>query len=84
MSIRIDYAPMNNASTTAGSVGNRTSEYIVPLKVLDAKLAYPVIVRCRDCKHLISYPDASYCNRTSAFFVVSDEDFCAWAERRDA
>ena len=41
------------------------------------------VVLCRDCEHLLSYPDASYCNRTSAFFEVSDDDFCAWGKLKE-
>ena len=47
-------------------------------------LTRPMVTRCRDCKHLVAYPDAKYCaGLSSAFFEVSDEDFCAWALRKE-
>jgi len=41
------------------------------------------IVRCRDCKHCMSYWKSDYCDYFA--HVTNDPDgFCAWGERRDA
>ena len=40
------------------------------------------IVRCRDCKHCMSYWKSDYCDYFS--HVTNDPDgFCAWGERRE-
>lgn len=39
------------------------------------------VVRCRDCKHCMSYWKSDYCDYFS--HVTNDPDgFCAWGERR--
>lgn len=55
------------------------------------EVEYVAITRCRDCKHrfesmTIKAKDGNavqfghYCKATGQ--IVSDDDFCAWAERR--
>ena len=41
------------------------------------------VVRCRDCKHCMSYWKSDYCDYFS--HVTNDPDgFCAWGERRES
>lgn len=40
------------------------------------------VVRCRDCKHCMSYWKSDYCDYFA--HVTNDPDgFCAWGERRE-
>ena len=61
------------------------SEYIVeePSEHSASWRVHERIVRCRDCKHCMSYWTSDYCDYFS--HVTNDPDgFCAWGERRDA
>lgn len=41
------------------------------------------VVRCRDCKHCMSYWKSDYCDYFA--HVTNDPDgFCAWGERRES
>ena len=41
------------------------------------------VVRCRDCKHCMSYWKSDYCDYFS--HVTNDPDgFCAWGERKES
>lgn len=41
------------------------------------------VVRCRDCKHCMSYWKSDYCDYFS--HVINDPDgFCAWASRKES
>lgn len=41
------------------------------------------VVRCRDCKHCMSYWKSDYCDYFS--YVTNDPDgFCAWGERKES
>lgn len=45
-----------------------------------AEFGYVKVVRCRDCKHCMSYWQSDYCDYFS--HVTNDPDgFCAWGER---
>lgn len=38
------------------------------------------VVRCRDCRWLMSYWQADYCDYLS--HAIEHDGFCAWGERR--
>lgn len=97
MSIRIDYAPMNNAPTTAESAGGRMkAEYTEHIYQEYHCTTYePLhqreeIVRCRDCKHYEywEFRDgriAHDCARDGDYlFDTEPNGFCSWGERRGA
>lgn len=47
----------------------------------EERLSDEQIVRCRDCKHCMSYWKSDYCDYFS--HVTNDPDgFCAWGERK--
>ena len=91
MSIRIDYAPMNNALTTAETCTMNKiepfKEYVGYVSEWDGSehVTDEQIVRCRDCKHkygclhLLDDGDGDMRRCDS-----SPDCFCAWGERRDA
>lgn len=59
------------------------SEYVVeePSDSSASWRVHELIVRCRDCKHCISYWKSDYCDYFS--HVTNDPDgYCAWGERR--
>lgn len=61
------------------------SEYVVE-EPSDGSASWHVhekVVRCRDCKHCMSFWKSDYCDYFS--HVTNDPDgFCKWGERRDA
>lgn len=43
-------------------------------------IAQPEIIRCRECK----LRDTEYCNMAHGFMGMKDDDYCSYAERREA
>lgn len=93
MSIRIDYAPMNNAPTTAESAGGRMkAEYTEHIyqeyhcTTYEPLHQHEEIVRCRDCKHFMNGDLCKLQDEWNEFhwLEVEPDGFCKWGERRDA
>lgn len=60
------------------------AEYVVeePSDRSPSWRAHERIVRCRDCRFLMSYWKSDYCDYFS--HVTNDPDgFCAWGERKE-
>ena len=43
-------------------------------------IAQPEIIHCRECK----LRDTEYCNMAHGFMGMKDDDYCSYAERREA
>lgn len=63
-------------------VGKHVDTVETLAKQNEERLSDEEIVRCRDCKHCMSYWTSDYCDYFS--HVTNDQDgFCAWGERKE-